>query len=185
METQIISQGQSAEPSQGHLHGEAPKITPHAIEENIVAEHYFTAAQGARMAQMDVIAQTNIESEAAEAIQIMGSLPESLHLLTFCVLTLKNGFTVVGKSACASPANFNQQVGRDVARGDAVRQIWSLMGYELRTQLSQIDAIGDSEVGEALTMMTAFRLGNQNAFRPEHADLILRHVQTKANSEVS
>jgi hypothetical protein len=188
MKTQIVSQeaGHSPfAPTQGHLHGEAPKITPHAIEENIIAEHFFTAAQGARMAQMDVIAQTNVEAVAVEAIQQIGNIPEPLHLLTFCVLTLKNGFTVVGKSACASPTNFNQQVGCDVARGDAIRQIWSLMGYELRTRLSQIDAIGDAELGEALTRMTAWRLGNLDAFRPEDSEIILRHMQTKANSEVS
>ncbi len=55
--------------------------------------------------------------------------------LTLCVLVLKNGFTIVGKSACASPENFNHEVGERVAREDAVRQIWALEGYQLRTSL--------------------------------------------------
>lgn len=55
--------------------------------------------------------------------------------LTVCVLTLQNGFTVVGKSACASPANFNQELGERIAREDAERQIWPLEGYVLRQKI--------------------------------------------------
>lgn len=62
-------------------------------------------------------------------------VPESLHLLTFCVLVLRNGFTVTGQSACASPENFDEEVGRKVARKDAIRQVWPLMGYALKEQL--------------------------------------------------
>jgi hypothetical protein len=60
-----------------------------------------------------------------------------LGLLTFCVLVLKNGYTVHGSSACASPENFNAELGRKIARENAVEQIWPLMGYELRNKLSQ------------------------------------------------
>ena len=35
--------------------------------------------------------------------------------LTVCVLTLMNGFTVTGESACASPENFNQEIGNKIA----------------------------------------------------------------------
>ena len=59
-----------------------------------------------------------------------------LHLLTFCVLVLRNGFTVTGESACASPENFDAEVGRKIARQNAVSRIWPLMGYELRTKLA-------------------------------------------------
>ncbi len=61
---------------------------------------------------------------------------ESLRLLTFCVLILRNGFTVTGESACASPENFNEELGRKIARQNAVSKIWPLMGYELRSKLS-------------------------------------------------
>jgi hypothetical protein len=60
-----------------------------------------------------------------------------LHLLTFCVLVLKNGFTVTGESACASPENFDAEIGRRIARANAVNKIWPLLGYELKTKLSQ------------------------------------------------
>jgi hypothetical protein len=60
----------------------------------------------------------------------------ALDLLTFCVLVLKNGFTVTGESACASPENFDAEIGRKIARQAAVNKIWPLMGYELKTKLS-------------------------------------------------
>lgn len=56
--------------------------------------------------------------------------------LTVCCLTLQNGFTVTGESACASPENFNAELGRKIARGKARDKIWALEGYLLRAQLS-------------------------------------------------
>ncbi len=61
---------------------------------------------------------------------------ESLGLLTFCVLVLGNGFTVTGESACASPENFDAELGRKIARQNAVQKMWPLMGYELRSKLA-------------------------------------------------
>lgn len=61
--------------------------------------------------------------------------------LTICVLVLKNGFTVVGQSACASPDKFDAVKGRWLARKDAVRQVWPLMGYMLRNQLAREEEI--------------------------------------------
>jgi hypothetical protein len=57
-------------------------------------------------------------------------------LLTIAVVTLANGFKVVGTSACASPENFNEVYGQKLAREDAVRQIWRLEGYLLRERLA-------------------------------------------------
>ena len=55
--------------------------------------------------------------------------------LTVCVLTLENGFTVVGESACASPENFNAELGRKIARDHAKNKIWALEGYLLKQNL--------------------------------------------------
>jgi len=52
------------------------------------------------------------------------------------VLVLKNGFTVVGESACASPENFNAELGAKIARGNAVAKVWPLMGYAPKVQLA-------------------------------------------------
>lgn len=57
--------------------------------------------------------------------------------LTVCALTLRNGFIVTGESAAASPANFDQAIGRRIARENARNKIWSLEGYLLREKLSQ------------------------------------------------
>lgn len=56
--------------------------------------------------------------------------------LTICILTLANGFTIVGKSACASPENYSQALGERYAYDDAFRQIWAFEGYLLREQLA-------------------------------------------------
>ena len=62
--------------------------------------------------------------------------PEALKLLTFCVLVLRNGFTVTGESACASPENFDAELGRKIARQNAINKVWPLMGYALKEKLA-------------------------------------------------
>lgn len=54
---------------------------------------------------------------------------------TSCLLTLKNGYTVHGESACASPENFNADLGRKIARDNAKDKIWQLEGYLLKDRL--------------------------------------------------
>ena len=110
----------------------APRVTPADIEANIASEHYFTAEQGAVMG-MDPAKFRNIQTLG----MMPGDIPESLKLLTFCVLVLRNGFTVTGESACASPENFDAEIGQKIARANAVQKIWPLMGYALKESLSK------------------------------------------------
>jgi hypothetical protein len=56
--------------------------------------------------------------------------------LTICCLTLANGFTVTGESACASPENFDVEIGKKIARENAKQKIWSLEGYALKEKLA-------------------------------------------------
>ena len=105
----------------------APRVTPADIEANIACEHYFTAADGVIGAKKCVFKFHGKQSRAALTFE----------LLTFCVLTLRNGFTVTGESACASPENFDAELGRKIARANAVNKVWPLMGYQLREQLYQ------------------------------------------------
>lgn len=56
---------------------------------------------------------------------------------TGCLLTLENGFTVHGESACASPENFNEELGRKYSRENAVSKIWMLEGYLLKDKLNK------------------------------------------------
>jgi hypothetical protein len=55
--------------------------------------------------------------------------------LTICALTLRNGFQVVGESAAASPANFDESIGRKIARDNARNKVWALEGYLLKSKL--------------------------------------------------
>lgn len=106
----------------------APRVTPVDLENVIASEHYFTAAQA------DHAARTAAAWNGYENLHVEPS-PAPLNLLTFCVLVLKNGFTVTGESACASPENFDAALGRKVAREHAKQKLWPLLGYALKQSL--------------------------------------------------
>lgn len=130
----------------------APRVTPADIEANIASEHYFTAADGFRLQWLtadhekhdDRVAVYSVTSNMpvrgyggnCASIDANAGTPQPLGLLTFCVLVLKNGFTVTGESACASPENFDAELGRKIARQNAVQKLWPLMGYALKEQIS-------------------------------------------------
>lgn len=57
--------------------------------------------------------------------------------VTVCCLTMRNGYNTVGHSAAASPENFREDIGRDVARRNAREKIWPLAGYLLKQQLHE------------------------------------------------
>ena len=101
----------------------AARVTPADIEANIDSEHYFTAGQG-------------IAGRCYREVSALHS-PGQLELLTFCVLVLSNGFTVTGESACASPENFDAEIGRKIARQNAVAKIWPLLGFSLKQKLHE------------------------------------------------
>lgn len=103
----------------------APRVTLADIEAAVQHECYFTAAQGLCGA-----ISAGQSDEFEEPIPPLG-------LLTFCVLVLRNGFTVTGESACASPENFDAEIGRKIARENAVDKIWLLEGYLLKQRLSE------------------------------------------------
>lgn len=104
----------------------APRVTPADIEAEIESEHYFTAGQA-----MYPDAPADQRGPFGEPARPTGPLD----LLTYCVLVLKNGFTVTGESAVASPENFDPEVGRKVARQNAVNKVWPLLGYALKEKL--------------------------------------------------
>ena len=101
----------------------APRVTPDRIKDVIDDVQYFTAGDGAYGYQ------------TRDELVDVATYPEALNLLTFCVITLKNGFTVTGESACASPENFNEEIGQKIAYDNAVNKIWPLEGYLLKEQL--------------------------------------------------
>ena len=100
----------------------APRITPDDIEANIASEYYFTATEA-------LVGQDRGPEWQAT--------PAALDLLTFCILVLRNDFTVTGESACASPENFDAEIGKKIARANAVQKVWPLMGYALKDRLNK------------------------------------------------
>lgn len=146
----------------------APRVTLADIEANIASEFYFTAADAiagivddamvSRFLTWPVPASahpdgapgkpgrtgTNLLTaiEAREMLNHVTNAPIAqgpLGRLTFCVLVLRNGFTVTGESACASPENFDAELCRKIARHNAVNKIWPLVGYELRSKLATVE----------------------------------------------
>lgn len=94
----------------------APRVALADIEGSIAATYSFTA------------------DKAIDAMSMPGV--DELKLLSICILVMKNGFVVIGKSAPASPENFNAELGGKFAYEDAIRQLWPLMGFALRDKLS-------------------------------------------------
>lgn len=74
-------------------------------------------------------------------------------LTTVCELTMRNGFKVTGMSACASPANFNEEIGRSIARSNARDQMWPLLGYTLKSQLALVEQAGKLQVDDPLLIL--------------------------------
>ena len=70
-----------------------------------------------------------------EAVVSMEEYSVQCGVLTICIITLRNGFTVTGESACASPENFDAEIGKKIARANAIDKIWPLEGYLLKQRL--------------------------------------------------
>jgi hypothetical protein len=96
----------------------APRVSLADMERKIERELYFTAG------------------EAEAALYQTASNNNPLDLLTICILVMQNGSTIIGKSAPASPENFDPEKGKRFAYEDAIKQLWPLEGYALRERLS-------------------------------------------------
>lgn len=96
-----------------------PRVSLNDMEAKINERYYFTAE---------------------DAVASIGNIPYvsggPLSLLTICILVMANGFTIIGKSAPASPENFDPEKGKRFAYEDAIKQLWPLEGYALRERLS-------------------------------------------------
>ncbi len=95
-----------------------PRVSLADMESKIERELYFNAA------------------DMEEKCLGTASARNPLSLLTICILVMQNGFTVIGKSAPASPENFDEEKGKRFAYEDAIKQLWPLEGYALREKLA-------------------------------------------------
>lgn len=111
----------------------SPRITAADVQANIVAEYYFTAADGycgAEVLKPDFMAL----AEGERTIEP----PVELESVTICVLVLRNGTRVVGVNyGSIDLSAHDEQRGRDEARLNAAMQIFPMMGYELRSKLAE------------------------------------------------
>lgn len=93
------------------------------LDSVVVSEHYFTAADG-------------VVGVAAEDGHTLGPHPDAaipaLGLVTFCVLVLDNGFSVVGIATCEISDAFDAEAFRKAARSNADDKLWPLVWFRLR-----------------------------------------------------
>jgi hypothetical protein len=111
-------------------------VTLDDVNAEIVSEHYINAGEAIHASDL----------QAGRPTQV---LPQSLALLTICILTLRNGFTVTGKSACVDPALYNREKGQELARKQAVEHIWPFLGFRLADRLNQ-DRVTGPAVADTL-----------------------------------
>lgn len=104
----------------------APRVALAHIQEAIAAEYHMTGQDAAGSVRGPVMAQ--------------------LATLSICILVMKNGFMVIGKSAPASPENFSAELGWKLAYEDAIRQLWPLMGFALCDRLAMQHPYGSGEM---------------------------------------
>lgn len=116
----MITEGLKATEAECAAGRTAPRVSLDDIQRNIAQEYFFVAGH---------------------ALQLLGAPAtppdSSLNLLTIYLAVLRNGFVVIGKSAPASAANFDAEFGKKLAKEDAIRQMWPLMGYALRDRLAE------------------------------------------------
>lgn len=98
-----------------------PRVWLKAMEDAIAAKHFFLAADALR--------------ELGQPVH------PSLNIFTICLLVFDNGFVIIGKSAPASPENFDAAKGAEFAYEDAMRQAWPLFAFSLRDRLGLSDAL--------------------------------------------
>ena len=145
----------------------APRITPEHIDSKIKAVEYILPR--------DVCKHDN-------GVEVFDA-PLPLQTLTFCILTLENGFTVTGESACASPENFDAEIGKKIAYDNAREKIWLLEGYLLKEKLYQDlkpttpkerVEVEHEELGEKLSQLEKFLGCQKPAFiSDEHWALLV------------
>jgi hypothetical protein len=94
----------------------APRVTLSHLESIIMNEHVFVLG---------------------DALSALGHpVPDETKVYTICAIVLKNGFVVTGESACASPENFDRELGAKIARQKAKDQLWGFEGYLLKSKLA-------------------------------------------------
>lgn len=99
---------------------ETPRLTPKELEDKIVAVRWLHGSEYSP----DRFADGHENDKSTD-------------LLTLCIITLQNGYTVTGQSACISREIYDVEKGKEIAYKDAFGKIWALEGYLLKEKLYQ------------------------------------------------
>ena len=54
---------------------------------------------------------------------------------TYVTVRMKNGFTLRESTTCVDPANYNEDIGKEICLKRIENQIWFLLGYQLQEDL--------------------------------------------------
>lgn len=109
----------------------APRVSLADMNAAVASEHYINAAAAVVLLGQPLPGDPVLDGGGKKV-----AVNSPLDGLTICLLVMRNGFVVVGKSAPASPENFDEAKGKTFAREDAIRQLWPLMGFSLRDRLA-------------------------------------------------
>ena len=111
-----------------------------------------SVAKAPRVALADIEAEVEFKHTlnglelVPRSLQLGTDVAAHLGCLTLAVVVLKNGFTVIGSSACASPENYNLALGEKFAYEHALRQLLGHFGFCLRQKLEEAKEAGMNEV---------------------------------------
>lgn len=141
----------------------APRVLPEDIEAEIEREYYFSGKDGL-LGELTNEGGGDFMTHPKRCINLQVATEDRLDLLTFCVLRLRNGCLVVGKSAVISRENFDSAKGREVARKNAIDQVWQLLGFRLLDRLAGTAAARIAEL-EAVIAEQDRRLAEMTAAR--------------------
>ena len=70
--------------------------------------------------------------------------------ITMCVITMANGYDVIGYSACVDSTNFDAALGQKYSYEDAYEKIWPLEGYLLQERMSEASVDSTMDIGSAV-----------------------------------
>jgi hypothetical protein len=113
------------------------KTTNAELEAAIVSEHYFTARHG-RIGALDCGQYVGREKPALENFDL-----DALGCITFCVLQLKNGFTITGEYTFVSQATFDAEIGRAIARKNAIEKLEPMVRLLLTEHRAHIKSLSN------------------------------------------
>lgn len=55
--------------------------------------------------------------------------------LTHCAITVKSGFIFTGESSCVDAANFDEEIGKQIAYENAFEKMWMPYGFWLKQKI--------------------------------------------------